>query len=161
MQKVNKNSPFFPDYTAQSLREIDGVALQQAGILYVVFDLDETLLPRKTNTVSPQFMQHIKSMQKQGLKVYIGSNTRRDISKIAKKIGCQTIQATIVSFKPRKHFYQRLLQTIGAKPENVVMIGDRILNDIVAANRAGITTVLVKPLARPKHRMYDWCISKI
>ena len=46
--------------------------------------------------------------------------------------------------KPDPRIYQIALERSGCKPENAVMIGDRIDNDIVPAKRMGIKTIWIK-----------------
>jgi predicted HAD superfamily phosphohydrolase YqeG len=41
------------------------------------------------------------------------------------------------------------------------MIGDRIINDIVGANRAGIKTVLVDAISRPQGRLHRFYLSRV
>lgn len=43
--------------------------------------------------------------------------------------------------KPSAHFYARLAEMVGASPENILMVGDDILNDIDGARLAGLRTV--------------------
>mgnify|MGYP002703986462 CR=1 FL=1 len=38
------------------------------------------------------------------------------------------------------------MERMGAAPEETVMVGDQIFTDILGANRAGVTPLLVKPI---------------
>jgi len=55
-----------------------------------------------------------------------------------------TGQTAIVIGKPSKEFFNIALKSINILPENVVMVGDDIVNDIKGAQDAGIQTILVK-----------------
>ena len=46
--------------------------------------------------------------------------------------------------KPDKEIFLRALSRAGCKPENAVMVGDRLDNDIVPANKIGMKTVWIK-----------------
>lgn len=52
--------------------------------------------------------------------------------------------------KPNSVFSYQVLDHFkdveGLKPENICVVGDRVLTDIVFGNLHGMTTVLVKPL---------------
>jgi len=43
--------------------------------------------------------------------------------------------------KPQPDFFQRILKQLNCKPSMALSVGDRYLNDIVAAKRAGLFTV--------------------
>ena len=46
--------------------------------------------------------------------------------------------------KPEIKIFQIALDRAGCKPEEAVMVGDRLDNDIVPANKIGMTTVWIK-----------------
>lgn len=46
--------------------------------------------------------------------------------------------------KPDRHIFEIALERSSCKPENAVMIGDRIDNDIVPAKQLGMKTIWVK-----------------
>ena len=49
-------------------------------------------------------------------------------------------------FKPSLSYYRKLIKLADLSPPEVVMIGDRLFQDILGANRAGINSVLVDKL---------------
>ncbi|RDY32424.1 hypothetical protein CG710_005455 [Lachnotalea glycerini] len=58
-------------------------------------------------------------------------------------------------FNARKPFlkgYQEAMNTIGTNKENTIFIGDQIFTDVYGANRAGLKTILVKPI-HPKEEI--------
>ena len=59
-------------------------------------------------------------------------------------------------FKPDTRFYQLVLDSIGAKPESTMMVGDRLDNDIFPCNRLRMTTVriLSEPFSRQQPRYH-------
>ncbi len=161
MKTIGKNSVLYPDYLINSILELDFAKLQKLGIKHVVFDLDETLLQKQTSVINPIFITHINKMQQSGITVYIGSNSRRDIASIARSIGAKYVQPITFSYKPRRHFYQRILNLTGAKPQQVAMVGDRIINDIIGANRAGLNTILVTAISRPQGIVHRWYLQPV
>ena len=46
--------------------------------------------------------------------------------------------------KPDRRIFEIALERSGCKPENAVMIGDRIDNDIVPAKQLGMKTIWIK-----------------
>jgi HAD superfamily phosphatase (TIGR01668 family) len=161
MKYITKKSILYPDYLASSVTDISIRVLQENNISHVVFDLDETLLVRQATAISKANILFIKKLQQAGLSVCIASNTLRDTNTIAKESGLDIFQPSKFSFKPRRNFYLRVLAQTAAKPEQVAMIGDRIINDIVGANRAGIKTVLVDAISRPQGRLHRLYLSQV
>ena len=43
--------------------------------------------------------------------------------------------------KPHPDFFLKILQQLGCEPNSVLSVGDRYLNDVVAAKRAGLHTI--------------------
>ncbi len=54
-----------------------------------------------------------------------------------------TLSEEVWLFKPDTRFYLYILDKLGAKAEETMMVGDRLDNDIFPANRLGMTTVRV------------------
>lgn len=67
--------------------------------------------------------------------------------------------------KPHKEFFDKVFETIGDyKKDEVVIIGDSVLNDMQGGNNAGIRTVLFDPNKNaiiPKTIMVDKIISRL
>ena len=54
--------------------------------------------------------------------------------------------------KPSVKNYIRAMELLGTNRENTLFVGDQIFTDIYGANRAGIRTILVKPI-HPKEEI--------
>ena len=52
------------------------------------------------------------------------------------------VEPTVIG-KPKNAIFQSALKRFGAKPENTLMVGDRLNTDILGASRLGISTILV------------------
>lgn len=48
--------------------------------------------------------------------------------------------------KPRRRGYERAMSQMGTTRETTLFVGDQIFTDIYGANRAGIRSVLVRPI---------------
>lgn len=60
--------------------------------------------------------------------------------------------------KPSHGFYQKILEDLCCNPEEMVMVGDRMDNDIIPAKEMGLATVLIEP--KPPY-ILDSVISKV
>ena len=50
------------------------------------------------------------------------------------------------SGKPGTKTFFSVMEEVGVAPEQTAIIGDQIFTDTVGGNRAGVTTILVKPI---------------
>lgn len=140
-----------PDYFADSVCDINFKLLRERGVKYVVLDVDHTLVLYRAMEIDAPTAQFLHEQREAGYieGIYIASNSRRDLSRIA-----DALDATIVRpsrfkrRKPRQRFYRAILDTIGCKPAEAVMIGDKLIMDMWGGNRAGMYTVLVSPLGK-------------
>jgi len=144
--EINHLSNWYPDFVSDSILDIDWKVLKRAGITHVVFDLDKTLVNHGSNVVSQEYMNYLETIRIAGFTIMIGSNTRRDISSLSALLGVIAIVPTGVSYKPLPSFYRRIIAEVDADPAHIAMVGDHILNDVIGANRAGFTTILVEGL---------------
>lgn len=157
MKKTNRKSRFYPDYIARSVLEIKADELKEAGITHLVFDIDETIVPRNHHELDEHYIVFLQKLEKQGFTLLIGSNSRRDISNITRHMSAEIVRPTRFSFKPLSHYYRKIIFASQTDVSNIVMIGDKILNDVVGGNIAGLTTILVEPYAQKRgifHRTY-------
>ena len=97
----------------------------------------------------PDTVQCLQSLHR-GYKIGIIANQKLGTAERLKDRGIlQYIDLVIASAeegvaKPDKRIFEIALRRAGCKPENAVMIGDRVDNDIVPAKEMGIHTVWVK-----------------
>lgn len=54
--------------------------------------------------------------------------------------------------KPSVRNYKKAMEKMGTDEKNTLFVGDQIFTDVYGANRAGIRTILVKPI-HPKEEI--------
>lgn len=155
----SQKNPWLPDFIAESVNDIDFDKLKSKGIKACFFDLDHTLLTINTHDISPRMIEHIKSSS---LDLYIATNRQfsEKLDHIAKQIEAKAVMhaASKIMAKPNKKYYKKAVELTGFKPEEIAMIGDRVVQDIWGAKRAGLNkTVLVHKLGPVK--WYDKAVS--
>lgn len=119
----------------------------------LVLDVDRTLLPRRSATLPASAEQWLHEAQRQ-LPIQLLSNnpSRRRIGTLAEQLG---VPFTTSAGKPRRSALRRVLSELGLPAAQVALVGDRLFTDVLAGNRLGLFTVLVKPidpLGRPCER---------
>lgn len=137
-----------PDWTPGcALPELTLGALQsRAGtpIRALVIDVDCTLLPRRSAVLPPSAERWIEEVACQ-VPIHLFSNnpSRRRIGGLSKRLG---LPYTAGAAKPRRAALRRVIQALNLPASQVAMVGDRVFTDVLAGNRLGLFTVLVKPI---------------
>ena len=140
-----------PDFIAASIDEIDFKVLWQHGLTTVLIDVDNTLVSFGAREIHSRAATYLDEARAKGYikTIAIASNSRRDISHIAAELRPDAVfQPRGFSYKPFGSYYRRALAELRAEPEQTLMIGDRLIQDVWGARRAGIKVALVKPLGR-------------
>ena len=120
--------------------------LKKEGISCVLLDVDGTLINRKSNKI-PESVREWINESKKFFSLYLISNnpSKERIGKIAKEL---EIRYKYNALKPRKKLTLNAIREVECDEKNIVIIGDRILTDILVGNRCNIKTILVKRLNR-------------
>lgn len=134
---------FYPDSCADSTWQIDFRALYQEGCRGILFDIDNTLVPHGApadKRVKKLFLE----LAEIGITPCLISNNKlMRVKSFADSLGVLFIEN---AHKPSAKNYRRAMELIHTNTENTVFIGDQLFTDIYGARRAGIKTILVKPI---------------
>lgn len=130
----------YPSFSA-----LDPAALAEKGVKLVLADLDNTLAAYKVPAPSPEVTAWKDALAAQGIQLFILSNSRRPgrAQRFAEALG---VPYQGHSGKPKKAGYLRALERMNCPPEQAVMIGDQIFTDVLGANNAGVTPLLILPI---------------
>ena len=130
-----------------SLEELVHRAGHSIGAL--VIDVDRTLVPRRQSEIPPSVESWLRLAQAK-LPVHLLSNnpSRRRIASVAEPLG---LPYTTSAAKPRRGALMRVISDLGLPPAQVALLGDRLFTDVLAGNRLGLFTVLVKPIDPSGH----------
>ena len=139
-----------PAYVADSIYDIAPQSLRSAGVRLVLCDLDNTLTPYEESLPSPALQAWKKELEAAGILLYVVSNSRksRRCPDFCEALGVPYARH---AGKPGTQGFREALAQTGIPAENAIMVGDQIFTDILGANRAGITSVLVRPIAWGKN----------
>ncbi len=135
---------FSPRKEVKSIADISVSELRDAGIQGLIFDVDNTLYKYHGVQVEKQLEGRFNELR-DGFRTCILSNTN-DISqkKLESYFRMPVINTKIR--KPRPEPYQEAMRYLQTTAQQTAMIGDRLLTDIVGANRLGILTIKVDPV---------------
>ncbi len=139
-----------PDIRYGDIYDTDADALKKSGIKLLLFDIDNTLEPYSAPLPGERLSDWLRSLIGAGFTAGIVSNAKRE--RIASFVEGfpddirERILYTYGAAKPSRKGFLRLCAEAGADPSETAMFGDQLFTDILGGNRAGLTTVLVKPI---------------
>lgn len=145
MKKNGMISQFYPDEWVDSTFEIDYEKLYQKGYRGILFDIDNTLVQHDApaDTRAGKLLQKLKNI---GFKICLVSNNKeKRVKKFAKEL---EIDYVFSANKPSRKGFRRAMKRIGTTIKNTVSIGDQVFTDVFGSNRAGLYSILVKPIAK-------------
>lgn len=136
---------WYPDEDWDSAYQIDYPTFYEKGYRGILFDVDNTLVEHNEPVTIPaiELFRHLKEL---GFKTCIISNNIEErVRPLATVLETEYIHK---AGKPSAKGYIRGMEKLGTAPEQTLFVGDQIFTDIWGANRAGIHSILVRPIAR-------------
>ncbi len=148
--KRKRTSPHYvPDFMATSVLDIDFKLLHTKGIRYIAFDADSTLVQFRGKELSKESKTFLQEQRNLFDGWCIASNRiTNDLLPLAESMDAQIVQATLFTRKPQKRFYKWVLRHFGGKPQEIAMIGDKLIADMYGAKRMGLMTVWVQQMGK-------------
>ena len=114
----------------------------------IVLDVDETLVPISMPQITAELLLWIESIRAVIPQIWLVSNNVSEtrIQRIAEALNVPYITG---AGKPSRRKLRRAVEAMNLPAENVAMVGDRLFTDVLAGNRLGMFTVIVKPMVDP------------
>ena len=137
---------YMPDFAVEAVYDLTVESLRRHGIEAVFVDLDNTLIAWNNPDGTPEMKQWLHDLRDAGIRVVVVSNNTR--SRVKRAVDRFDIDYMYWSLKPFTFGIDRALRKFGIDKSHVVMVGDQLMTDIRAAHRAGIRSILVKPLVQ-------------
>ncbi len=134
-----------PDWeTGSTLPNVPLRHLKELGIRALILDVDGTLLSGRNVELDLAVINWINSAKKD-YKIHLLSNnpSKKRISAVANQI---KVPYAFSAGKPRRNSLQPSIEFFDLESSKIAIIGDRLFTDVLAGNRAGIYTVLVRPV---------------
>ena len=121
--------------------------LRQYRVQGLVLDVDETLVPMKTDTASEELQTWIAQL-KPHFSIWLVSNnvSQTRIGRIAEALGVPYFAGAL---KPSRRKLSQAADAMNIPVEQIAMVGDRLMTDVLAGNRLGMFTILVDPIVDP------------
>lgn len=135
---------YCPTWRADSAFSLTPETLRQQNVHGLMIDLDNTLVPWYEKQAQEHLNHWLMELSQAGIKVVIVSNNHRHrITPILEKTDTFFVSA---ARKPSRSGLKRALNYLSLSKDQVLMVGDQVMTDILAANRFGVRSILVTPL---------------
>ncbi len=136
--------PTFDCVTPDRLREL--------GITHIFCDIDNTLATYDDPTPPAGVLAWCKKMNEGGITVaFVSNNNRERVELFNRELG---YVAYAKAKKPLIGTLQKAMADTGAKKESSALLGDQLLTDAAAGNRAGMYVIIVPPIKDKKNLFF-------
>lgn len=134
-----------PSRLFERYQEVTPELLHKAGVTLLLSDLDFTLAPKSVRRPDPALRAWIAAMNAAGIQVMIVSNNRSGarVTEFCADLG---IPYQGHAGKPSTRGLKAAMARAGRDRAHTAMLGDKLLTDVLAANRAGVPALMVEPL---------------
>ncbi len=140
---------FYPKEWVESTYGIDWESWRRRGIVGVIFDIDNTLVPHDA-PADDQARALFERLHRLGMNTCLLSNNKEPrVASFGREVNSPYI---FKSGKPSVKNYRKAMEWMGTTPKNTLFVGDQLFTDVYGANRAGIYGILVKPI-NPKEEI--------
>jgi len=133
-----------PLYLFQNITDIKPGFLNQLGIKFLMLDLDNTIAAYDEVVLSDGMFKWISEIKSNGTELYIISNSKRT-ERVKTHSDSIEVEFITQSGKPSPKNLLEIMEKKGFKKEECALAGDQVFTDGLAANRAGIISIVVKP----------------
>ena len=139
----------YPDEYMDSTYAIDFKKLYKDGYRGILFDIDNTLVPHGA-PADERAIALFKELKQIGFTTCLISNNKEP----RVKSFCDKVDSDYIfkAGKPLPGGYEEGIRKMKTTKENTLFIGDQIFTDVYGAKRAGIRSILVKPI-HPKEEI--------
>lgn len=133
-----------PDFCVPAVYDLKPESLREQGIRAVLVDLDNTLIAWDNPDGTPELRDWLDAMTEADMPVVVVSNNKH--SRVERAVAPFHVDFVSRAMKPFTRGIDQAIDRYGFDRKEVVMVGDQLMTDIRAAHRAGIRSILVKPL---------------
>lgn len=136
----------YPDDYVDSVYEIDFEKLYRQGYRGLIFDVDNTLVPHGA-PADERALSLFQRLNATGFRsMFVSNNREPRVQSFCDAVG--GFGYLYRAGKPNPKGYREAMQRMGTDERSTLFLGDQIFTDILGANRAGIRSVMVRPVLK-------------
>lgn len=134
---------FYPNNYVDSTYSIDFKKYYDLGYRGILFDIDNTLVEHG-KPATKRAVELFEELRRIGFNTCLISNNKEPrVKPFADLVKSDYIYD---AHKPSTKNYRKAMEIMGTTLGNSMFVGDQLFTDVYGANRAGMYTVLVKPI---------------
>jgi len=133
-----------PQFSFRDVTDITPGFLRDLGISFLMLDLDNTIATYGESAPADNISRWAEEMKANGVKLLIVSNSRSKdrVETFAEALNIDFVKA---ARKPSPKGVLAAMKTAGFGVAESALSGDQIFTDALAANRAGIISIALRP----------------
>jgi len=133
-----------PQYMFRELTDITPGFLERLGVRFLMLDLDNTIAAYNEHSPSQAVSEWFAKMKSHGIELFIISNSTRNnrVEAFSNALGAGFVMR---SRKPSPTGLHSAINETGHDAGVSALVGDQVFTDTLAANRAGVISILVHP----------------
>ncbi len=143
-----------PDRIVDSLTDLTPQLLQEANIRFLMLDFDNTIVPYTSDVPRPEMERWLRDMLDSPIGICVVSNSKKQ--RVVRFCEERGIPCITHSRKPFSRGIRQCMERFSLDPATTALAGDQIYTDVLGANAAGISSVLVTPI----HLHNIWLIMR-
>ena len=149
-----QNMKLQPNVYLSNVQEITIEFLMKNKIKALILDVDNTLIDYYKN-LSRDIVEWSKTLQGQGIKMYILSNTNKKekVKNVAEKL---KLPYEMFAHKPSKKGFLKIQKILKIDTNNIAVVGDQIFTDVIGGNRCDMFTILIDPVDKKDYWYTAW-----
>ena len=134
-----------PDRIMDRYEDLTVEYLKSKGITLLLSDLDFTLAPKSVRQPDQALKDWIAQLHEAGIQFMIVSNNRSGhrVTEFCADLG---VPYQGHAGKPSTRGLEAAMERSGMDRAHTAMLGDKLLTDMLAANRAGVLALMVEPV---------------
>lgn len=135
---------FLPKLITAELTDLSPELLQNYHIRLLMMDFDNTIIPYTTDIPTEKMVAWLSEMKTSDIQICVVSNSHNDrVPVFCEQYG---IDCIVRAKKPGTKGVRECLAKYNIPAVEAALVGDQIYTDTLAANRAGVMSILVKAI---------------
>ena len=133
-----------PKYSFRKLTDISPDFLGRLGIRFLMLDLDNTIAAYREHSAPDSIARWAIEVKNCGVELFIVTNSARKdrVSTFAEALGAGMVTG---ARKPSPRNIILTMNKTGYGAGSSAFIGDQVFTDTIAANGAGVVSIIIKP----------------
>ena len=133
-----------PKLILPSLTDVTPELLSARGVRFLMLDFDNTIVPYTTNEPAEAMAAWLRRMQASEIRLCVVSNSHKP--RVVEFCGKYGLDCITHAKKPFQRGIRECLARFSLDPAECALAGDQIYTDVLGANCAGMTSILVSAI---------------